>query len=204
MNCREARQLIHPWLDGELAGDKSSALREHLAECGPCASELEELKELIAALGRMRSPVAPPEGFSAMVMDRLRRELGEGMVGPSRDEAAEKVVPLGAAGALPDSGRVSAGGSSPAGWWSRVRSRWKETMAVAAAFIMIIAGAAGVAARYYGTPWIFGPPMLADGAFGLNRDQRGQTPAEGKSPAGKVTAPRQDTGENKQPGRENE
>ncbi len=51
MKCREASQLIHSLLDGELPNDLGSRVEGHLSDCPACAqrrSEIEAVKELIS------------------------------------------------------------------------------------------------------------------------------------------------------------
>ncbi|MBC7325014.1 MAG: zf-HC2 domain-containing protein [Moorella sp. (in: Bacteria)] len=115
MNCREARQLFSPWLDGELTDEERRAFDEHLAACRTCAVELEKLQAVAAAMRKMRVPVAPPEGFAALVAERLRRELTATVpAGAGVGSGAEATRPAGAetaggAKVVPLAGRVKSG-----------------------------------------------------------------------------------------------
>jgi anti-sigma factor RsiW len=46
MNCDEASQLLHPYVDGELDIIKCTELERHLAACEDCSRRLSELKAL--------------------------------------------------------------------------------------------------------------------------------------------------------------
>jgi len=54
MNCKECRNLIEDYHDGELAENMSPAVRSHLAECSACAAELEILNSEHALFERYR------------------------------------------------------------------------------------------------------------------------------------------------------
>ncbi len=159
MNCREARQHFSPWLDGELADAETCAVREHLASCGLCAAEMEKLRAISAVLQSMRAQVAPPEDFAARVMARLRR-----------DEAA------------PEAARVAGWRS----WWRGVKTGWKKSVAVAAALFVLLAGSAGVAARYFGMQGIFGPPAVV---YNESTGNSGENGGENAAPGERISAP---------------
>jgi anti-sigma factor RsiW len=60
MNCEEARNLIHPLLDGELDARNATELEAHLENCGTCATELANLRgmrnQIASAQLRYRAP----------------------------------------------------------------------------------------------------------------------------------------------------
>jgi hypothetical protein len=64
MNCEEARELLLPYLHGELGRSERELIRAHLAECAACQRELEVLTELQSrlteALQSKSSHVSPP------------------------------------------------------------------------------------------------------------------------------------------------
>ncbi|OAT79794.1 hypothetical protein A6M21_15210 [Desulfotomaculum copahuensis] len=174
MQCREARKLIYPCLDGELPGDAERAFREHLAVCPGCRAEMAQCRAIAGALKGMAVPVVPPQGFSAGVMERL---AGEGT------------------GLLPDAGRLAgtgkgahAGAALPAGngpgrWWGNLSAAWRRGVAVAASALILLGGTAGFAARYGWLPVsMHAPAVIAD-----NNSGSGQT-APGHS-GGQTVAP---------------
>ena len=140
MNCHKVKQLLFLWLDEELPEKDVRALNEHLAECDLCAVEAVQLKAISVALQEMNRPVTPPEGFSAQVISRLQAELTDGQTGVSTGQAA---------------------GMEVAGRWRRgLGADWKRGVAAAAAFVLLMGGSAGIAARYVGVPGILKPPAL--------------------------------------------
>jgi len=169
MNCQEIRQYFSPWLDGgELSADEAGILREHLAECALCVAELEKMQAITAVLGRMRVTVTPPEGFTEQVMERLRGEItASGVVQLPVAAAADKAVSLHERKGWRGNKRAAAG-QVLADWWRGVKINWKKSMAVAAAFVLLMGGSMAVAAKYFGgTPWLFSPPlMLVDSGSG--------------------------------------
>lgn len=75
MNCREARELISPWIDGMLTETEEKAFSAHMERCGLCQAEAEELRRVLAVLKESAAkPIIPPPGFADSVMKRLREE----------------------------------------------------------------------------------------------------------------------------------
>ena len=60
MNCEEARNLIHPLIDGELDAYHAGAVEEHAESCSGCAAELANLRglrnQIASAQLRYRAP----------------------------------------------------------------------------------------------------------------------------------------------------
>ncbi len=71
MDCREVKDRLSPYLDGELPTELSSQIAHHLAGCEVCRRELAALTRLEAALGRLRAPVPP--ALAEAVLTRLAR-----------------------------------------------------------------------------------------------------------------------------------
>ncbi len=61
MNCRFARQLISPYLDGQLTGREMLALGDHLADCESCRHEMQSLKQVKSLLRGLAEPRPPLE-----------------------------------------------------------------------------------------------------------------------------------------------
>lgn len=72
MKCTEIKNLLSPYLDGDLDEKKKQWIDEHLAICSSCAKELEELKEIISGLKKIPE-VEPPPYFLEAVHARLER-----------------------------------------------------------------------------------------------------------------------------------
>jgi anti-sigma factor RsiW len=66
-------ELMHDFLDEEIASDNERLLREHLRECQECESLFNELKKTIAFV-KSTSNLQAPENFTANVMARLPKE----------------------------------------------------------------------------------------------------------------------------------
>lgn len=188
MKCREARQLFYPWLDGEVAEEEARRLQEHLRECPACAGELADWQAITLALRGMSRAVAPPEGFSAQVMSRLKESAGPLPGAGRRKDATRRVW-------------------TPRSWWQGLSGTWRKGVAAAAAVVILLAGSASFAARYWWPPaGIKGPAMVVD-----NSGQGEQTPGNGSAivktdkPGGDVPAnPNNEPRENQTPGeREN-
>jgi anti-sigma factor RsiW len=80
VNCDRARQLLHPYLDRELAAPERRGVEEHLHTCVTCAAEsarLEEVIDTVKAGGRHRLPPRLPSRVrAALAADVLRRATG--------------------------------------------------------------------------------------------------------------------------------
>lgn len=64
MNCREAQELISPYLDGELLQFKAQMLENHLEECTRCEEALKKYRKLREEMQGMK--------FSEPTEDELR------------------------------------------------------------------------------------------------------------------------------------
>jgi anti-sigma factor RsiW len=96
VNCDRARQLLHPYLDRELAAPERRGVEEHLHTCVACAAESARLEEVIDAVkagGRHPLPPRLPSRVRvALAADVLRRATG-----PSRWWLWQLASPLAAA-----------------------------------------------------------------------------------------------------------
>ncbi len=63
MNCHHARQLISPYLDGQLTGREMLDLGDHLAGCESCRVEMQSLRQMKTLLRGLHTP-APRLEFS--------------------------------------------------------------------------------------------------------------------------------------------
>ncbi len=68
--CKQARERLSAWLDGELEAQERREVAAHLEICPECRGELALLSRLDAALGTLEAPLPPrlPE----KVLERLR------------------------------------------------------------------------------------------------------------------------------------
>ncbi len=80
MGCNEAREWMSLRLDGRLEPAEEEQLSEHLRRCPSCALEWSHWQELDGLL-RTAPGVAPPEGLSALVLERLRQQRARQIAG---------------------------------------------------------------------------------------------------------------------------
>ena len=66
MACRELVELVTDYLEGRLPPADRERLEAHLAECDACTTYVEQMRETLAALGRI-----PEESLSAEARDEL-------------------------------------------------------------------------------------------------------------------------------------
>lgn len=75
MKCKEVRQLLAPFLDGELPGEEQELVKAHLEECRPCREFFAEAGRVSHVLRTMGSEVRQaPAGFKDEVMRRIRED----------------------------------------------------------------------------------------------------------------------------------
>jgi hypothetical protein len=59
LTCREATELLSPYLDGAVTGMEMQAVRQHLDGCAQCAREYAALRETQQLLAKARRPDMP-------------------------------------------------------------------------------------------------------------------------------------------------
>jgi anti-sigma factor RsiW len=70
MNCAEALPCIHEYLDGDLSGEASLALKKHLISCISCHQVFKQLEHTEALVMRLPKKSAPDN-----LMDRIMQAL---------------------------------------------------------------------------------------------------------------------------------
>ena len=82
MSCREAQELIHGYVDGELDLVRNLEMERHFRDCGDCASAHERLRSMRSA---MSIPYfqAPP-GLETRIRARVREASGVAKVAAPR------------------------------------------------------------------------------------------------------------------------
>lgn len=73
MNCKEALQLMHEYLDGDLKGSEATRLKKHLIECAACNEYFKSL-ERTDALMRSVTRVSAPDNMTERIMAGLPPE----------------------------------------------------------------------------------------------------------------------------------
>ena len=72
MNCAEAKNLIHAYLDGELDAPHSVTIEKHLRECVACARIRQEQQALKSALGGSALQFKLPPGLRGRIVSELQ------------------------------------------------------------------------------------------------------------------------------------
>ena len=83
MSCRDTRERLGDYVDGDLAEARRAAVERHLADCVDCRRELEELGALVAAAAELRRDVEPERDLWPAIAARLRSRDRSTTAGPS-------------------------------------------------------------------------------------------------------------------------
>ncbi len=75
IKCDKACELISPYIDGQLKPDEAKAFEAHIAVCGDCRREYEEIKATVAVLGDIEEAELPPY-FNTKLKAALAMEDG--------------------------------------------------------------------------------------------------------------------------------
>ncbi len=78
MNCRDALDLVHGYIDGELDLVKCLEVEQHLGACPACKVRYDQLRELSAGIRAHALYQAAPAALRARVAAALPRERGLG------------------------------------------------------------------------------------------------------------------------------
>lgn len=74
VRCREVKGKMADWLDG-LLPERQREFQVHLDSCNSCYRRVQETKQVVHALSKLKQPVAaPPPEFTAKVMNYLKTE----------------------------------------------------------------------------------------------------------------------------------
>ncbi|KUG02351.1 hypothetical protein ASZ90_020304 [hydrocarbon metagenome] len=89
MNCKEAKNFISPYMDGELEGNSALEFIAHLEECESCRQSYQEMVQISGLFRSAGKTIIPaPDGFKDSVMQRIAEKPGSGrsavLVGFSR------------------------------------------------------------------------------------------------------------------------
>ena len=78
--CQEVVDLVTEYLEGALDDERRARLEDHLASCEACSTHLAQMRDTIAATGRLREEDVPDE-----VMNLLTRSFRD-VVGGRGDD----------------------------------------------------------------------------------------------------------------------
>ena len=74
MECQAIKNLLSPYLEGELKREEKDNLEAHLKECPKCREELSLLEKTIQSVKDLEE-VAPPANFLAKINEKLDKRL---------------------------------------------------------------------------------------------------------------------------------
>ena len=90
-------ERLSEYMDGSLSADEREEVEAHLEGCGACRRVLEELREVVAAAGRL-SASTPPRDLWPGIAAAIRAPLARG----AGDEGQVIELPTGRAGGAPE------------------------------------------------------------------------------------------------------
>jgi len=100
MTCSDVKELLSPYLDGELDRVTQQAVFRHLSECPNCHHELAEMKQLLKMLACLEE-IDPPPDFSAKLSRRLmERTAAKPKMKKRYPLSLQTWLPFGAAAAI--------------------------------------------------------------------------------------------------------
>ena len=76
LSCSELVELVTDYLEGALDDEASTQFEEHLVWCPPCVTYLDQMRETIAAAGRLTEDDLSPAA-RAELMHAFRDWAGE-------------------------------------------------------------------------------------------------------------------------------
>ncbi|MDB6018217.1 MAG: putative transrane anti-sigma factor [Pedosphaera sp.] len=77
MNCNEAQELKHAYLDGELDLVRNVAFADHLKSCAACSRAHQDAQNLRSALRSEKLYFHPPPGLQKNILATLRAETAD-------------------------------------------------------------------------------------------------------------------------------
>jgi anti-sigma factor RsiW len=78
MNCRDALELVHGYIDGELDLVKSLEIEQHLGACPACKVQYDQVREIGSGIRARAVYHAAPPALRARIAAALPREPGSG------------------------------------------------------------------------------------------------------------------------------
>ena len=71
MTCQELSEIVTDYLEGAMPRPDRARFEQHLAVCPECRRYLEQMKQTVAALGRVPAEPIPAE-VEAKLLERFR------------------------------------------------------------------------------------------------------------------------------------
>lgn len=96
MGCKEFRERLDRYVDGELSAEEGGEAREHSKGCASCAKAEAGLRHLRSSLKRVVNRHEPPQGLEGEVLRSLRprRSARAGRAGMPLDESRREGTPV--------------------------------------------------------------------------------------------------------------
>ena len=88
MECRDVRNLLHPFVDGELDLVRHLQVEHHLADCGDCAERERGVRQLREALATPRLRHRAPDALRSKLESALARPSDPAPARPKKPRAA--------------------------------------------------------------------------------------------------------------------
>ena len=89
MTCEEVQRELSNYLDGEVPGELRKAMQDHFRACARCTALLQDMRDIVLALGDERLVDVPP-GYSTRLYRKLKDQLGRRGSGVGRNMSTEK------------------------------------------------------------------------------------------------------------------
>lgn len=71
MTCQELAEIVTDYLEGAMSVPDRARFDQHLAVCPECRRYLEQMRQTVAALGRLPAEPIPPE-IERKLLERFR------------------------------------------------------------------------------------------------------------------------------------
>ena len=74
MNCEQARELLGPASDNELANESAAMVAGHISKCDQCQSEWEQILSVRAGIVDILAQQKPSDDFEKRIISALHRD----------------------------------------------------------------------------------------------------------------------------------
>ena len=72
LSCKEMVELVTDYIEGAMAPDLRRRFDQHLSVCHPCVTYVDQMRQTIAALGKLPEESVPQPAMNAL-LDHFRR-----------------------------------------------------------------------------------------------------------------------------------
>lgn len=78
LDCRELVELVTDYLEGKLPAEDRTRLELHLGDCDSCRTYLRQMRQVLAATGRLTEDSVPPEARDSLLQVFRAWKAGQG------------------------------------------------------------------------------------------------------------------------------